>query len=155
MTYTVTCKAGDDVIKVVTSKTSVLLSGLSQLTRYEIKVEALENNGTLLVLSAEVYLTTSGELSWLMRLTELALGNRNKIMPDNPLSYFISAAYHTQHTCYKKAVLRGFSLVCFCKRALFTTMPCHKNQGVSTHLVDSTKQAVNYRSKGLFLNLVL
>ena len=97
VTYTVTCKAGDDVIKVVTSKTSVLLSGLSQLTRYEIKVETLENNGTfkLLVLSAEVYLTTSGELSWLMRLTELALGNRNKIMPDNPLSYCISAAYHT------------------------------------------------------------
>lgn len=108
MTYTVTCKAGDDVIKVVTSKTSVLLSGLSQLTRYEIKVEALENNGTLLVLSAEVYLTTSGELSCLIRLTELGLGNRNKIMPDNPLSYCISAAYHTQHTCYKKAGLRGF-----------------------------------------------
>jgi len=62
VTYTVTCKAGDDVIKVVTSKTSVLLSGLSHLTRYEIKVEALENNGTLLMLSAEIYLTTSGEL---------------------------------------------------------------------------------------------
>ena len=61
VTYKITCKAGNDVIKEGTSNTSLVLSGLDQLTRYQIKVEAQENNRTSLLSSAKVHVTTLGE----------------------------------------------------------------------------------------------
>ena len=62
MTYRVTSKGSNDIIDRVTSNTSVLLSGLDQLTRYKIKVQAQEKNGGSLLASAEVIFHTLGEL---------------------------------------------------------------------------------------------
>ena len=60
VTYRATCKAGSDVIEMVTSNTSILFFGLKQLTPYTITVQAQRNNGTLPFLSSEVHLTTLG-----------------------------------------------------------------------------------------------
>jgi len=57
-TYRVTSKGRNDIIDKVTSNTSVLLSGLDQLTRYKIKVQAQEKNGGSLLASAVVVLNT-------------------------------------------------------------------------------------------------
>ena len=61
MTYRVTSKGRNDIIDKVTSNTSVLLSGLDQLTRYKIKVQAQEKNGGSFLASAVVVLNTLGE----------------------------------------------------------------------------------------------
>jgi len=61
VTYRVTSKGRHDIIDKVTSNTSMLLSGLDQLTRYKIKVQAQEKNGGSLLASAVVVLNTLGE----------------------------------------------------------------------------------------------
>ena len=61
MTYRVTSKGRNNIIDKVALSTSVLLSGLDQLTRYKIKVQAQEKNGGSLLASAVVVLNTLGE----------------------------------------------------------------------------------------------
>lgn len=59
--YRIIYKAGNDVIDQLTSNTSVVLSGLNQLTTYTITVKALGNDGTLPLLSTEAHLSTLGQ----------------------------------------------------------------------------------------------
>ena len=61
MTYLVTSEGRNNIIDKVTSNTSLLLSGLDQLTRYKIKVEAQEKNGGSLLASATAVFHTLGE----------------------------------------------------------------------------------------------
>lgn len=61
VTYRVTSKGRNNIIDRVTSNTSVLLSGLDQLTRYKIKVQAQERNGGSVFASAVVVFNTLGE----------------------------------------------------------------------------------------------
>ena len=61
VTYQVTSKGRNSIIDKVTSNTSVLLSGLDQLTRYKVKVQAHEKNGGSLLTSAVVVFHTLGE----------------------------------------------------------------------------------------------
>ena len=61
MTYRVTFKGGNIIIDKMTSNTSVLLSGLDQLTRYKVKVQAMEKTGGVLLASAVVVFNTLGE----------------------------------------------------------------------------------------------
>lgn len=62
VTYRVTAKRGNKAIDLVTPKKSMALSSLKQLTRYEIKVQALENNSVPLA-SAAVSFITGGEFA--------------------------------------------------------------------------------------------
>lgn len=62
VTYRVTAKRGNKAIDLVTPKKSMALSSLKQLTRYEIKVQALENNSVPLA-SAAVSFITEGEFA--------------------------------------------------------------------------------------------
>ena len=62
VTYRVTAKRGNKAIDLVTPKKSMELSSLKQLTRYEIKVQALENNSVPLA-SAAVSFITGGEFA--------------------------------------------------------------------------------------------
>lgn len=62
VTYRVTAKRGNKAINLVTPKKSMALSSLKQLTRYEIKVQALENNSVPLA-SAAVSFITGGEFA--------------------------------------------------------------------------------------------
>lgn len=55
--YRVTAKRGNKAIDLVTPKKSMALSSLKQLTRYEIKVQALENNSVPLASSAVSFIT--------------------------------------------------------------------------------------------------
>jgi len=61
VTYRVTSRGSNNSIDKVTSNTSVLLSGLDQLTRYKIKVQAQEKNGGSFLASAVVVFHTMGE----------------------------------------------------------------------------------------------
>ena len=62
VTYRVTARRGNKAIDLVTPKKSMALSSLKQLTRYEIKVQALENNSVPLA-SAAVSFITGGEFA--------------------------------------------------------------------------------------------
>ena len=57
VTYRVTAKRGNKAIDLVTPKKSMALSSLKQLTRYKIKVQALENNSVPLASSAVSFIT--------------------------------------------------------------------------------------------------
>ncbi|RMX40090.1 hypothetical protein pdam_00002302, partial [Pocillopora damicornis] len=57
VTYRVTAKRGNKAIDLVTPKKSMALSSLKQLTRYEIKVQALENNSVPLASAAVSFIT--------------------------------------------------------------------------------------------------
>ena len=61
VTYRVTSEGRNNIIDKVTSDTSLLFSGLDQLTRYKIKVQAQEKNGGSLLASAAVVFYTLGE----------------------------------------------------------------------------------------------
>ena len=61
VTYRVTSEGRNNIIDKVTSNTSVLLSGLDQLARYKVKVQAQEKNGGSLLASAVVVFHTLGE----------------------------------------------------------------------------------------------
>ncbi|CAH3156809.1 unnamed protein product [Pocillopora meandrina] len=57
VTYRVTARRGNKAIDLVTPKKSMALSSLKQLTRYEIKVQALENNSVPLASAAVSFIT--------------------------------------------------------------------------------------------------
>ena len=61
VTYRVTSEGRNNIIDKVTSNTSLRFSGLDQLTRYKIKVQAQEKNGGSLLASAAVVFYTLGE----------------------------------------------------------------------------------------------
>ncbi|XP_078354719.1 adhesion G protein-coupled receptor L4-like isoform X2 [Oculina patagonica] len=58
VTYSVTSQGGNNIIDKMTSNTSVRLSGLDQLTRYKVKVQARERTGGFLLASAVVVFNT-------------------------------------------------------------------------------------------------
>ena len=62
VTYKISCRSTEKLLKVVTSNTSALFSNLRQLARYQISLEAQGHNETLSYFSAESYLTTLGEI---------------------------------------------------------------------------------------------
>lgn len=58
VTYQVTAKTGNKAIDLVTPKKSMVLSSLNQLTRYDVIVQALENNNSVPLASAAVSFIT-------------------------------------------------------------------------------------------------